>query len=72
MLTLGHVIPRLVGGVWWSYRHAPLFTLGEAWVQGVLVELGHLVQRNTSRDGRVGGEHRRQERVLRGVGLLGL
>lgn len=76
-LTLGQVVPGLVGGVQWSNRHAALLRLGEAWIQGVLVELGELLQRNSSRDGLEGGKHSwevgvRGRRGVRGQSLLEL
>lgn len=48
---LGQVIPRLAGGEGLSQDHLAFLSVGKAGVQGILVELGQLLQRNSSWDG---------------------
>lgn len=57
MLTLGQVVPGLIGGARWSNCNAALLSLGEARIQGVLVELGQLLQWNSSWDRLEGWKH---------------
>lgn len=49
--VLGQVVPRLAGREVWRRSHITFLFLGESGVQGVLVELGHLLQGDGSEDG---------------------